>query len=140
MAAAMPSMSCGLGSGRPMITATSTSRQRSIPSMASKCATSTSSIAGEIVLDVLVGDDQVGAQMTAHIDQALPLAAYPILLLGAALAGRQGLQRCLADRQPDHLSDPHVRRLDIEIEGELEVRQIVAHDLERQGGVGVNYR
>ena len=108
--------------------------------MALKCAASTPSICAEIVLDVLVGDDQVGAQMPAHIDQALPLAAYPSLLLGAPLAGRQGLQRCLADRQPDDLDDPHVRRLDIEIERELEVRQIVAHDLERQGGVGVNYR
>ena len=56
------------------------------------------------------------------------------------LPGGSGLQRRLADRQPDHLGDPHVRRLDLEIAGEQEVGQIVAHEIERQGGVGVDYR
>ena len=39
-AAAMFSTAFGAGSGRPIVISTSTSRQRSMPSMALKCATS----------------------------------------------------------------------------------------------------
>ena len=108
----------------------------------------------EVFLDVLVGDDQAApalCEVPAGVDQALPLAGNPLFglfarlrpcaaLLALPLARRLGHQRRLADRRPCHLRDPHVRGLDVEIAGELEVWQIVAHEIERQGGVGVDQR
>ena len=143
MAAAMSWMSSDFGNGRPIITSTSTSPQRSMPSMASKCATSTPSMPAKSPSMALIGDHQPAPpcyQMPARRRPAVAACGRPSPPPRASLAGRQRLQRRLADRQSDHLGDLHVRCLDVEIADKFEVRQKVLHDFERQRRVGDDHR